>query len=276
MIVEKIIVRNYRLLKDFSIDLEKDLSLIVGKNNTGKTSLLTVIHKFLNGPDKTRFSFDDFNIDLKNHINGLVAADKIVSIGFVPIGIEMKLLIKYNDNDNLANLSRVMMDLDPEHYFILLGFSYTMDYDSLLKLREDFTTFNKKEQAKNDDNQSSAGSAVSRSQSRKTDSNKGANSRAPQAETDDKPSSAASAVRRTQSRARAGLPSPSHHSVVDLSVVALTAASMDVDMASPDGAAQNQRSGSPSFSPQLGQETPPNIGGSGANNAALNATSFRR
>ena len=148
MKIKNVIIKNYRLLKNFSIDLEDELSLVVGKNNTGKTSLLTVMSKFLNSSDKVRFSFDDFNIDLKNHIKGLVEGAEVNSEGFIPIGIKMKLLIKYNDTDSLANLSRVMMDLDPEHYYILLGFGYTMHYDSLMKLREDFAAFQIKEQEK--------------------------------------------------------------------------------------------------------------------------------
>ena len=48
MKIIKIEVQNYRLLKDFSIDLEDALSLVVGKNNCGKTSLLSVMDKFLN------------------------------------------------------------------------------------------------------------------------------------------------------------------------------------------------------------------------------------
>ncbi len=48
MKITKIQVENYRLLKDFSIDIEKELSLVIGKNNCGKTSLLSVIDKFLN------------------------------------------------------------------------------------------------------------------------------------------------------------------------------------------------------------------------------------
>ena len=40
MYLSKITVRNFRLLKNFSIDLEQDLSLVIGKNNSGKTSLL--------------------------------------------------------------------------------------------------------------------------------------------------------------------------------------------------------------------------------------------
>ena len=51
MKIKNVIIKNYRLLKNFSIDLEDELSLVVGKNNTGKTSLLTVMSKFLNSSD---------------------------------------------------------------------------------------------------------------------------------------------------------------------------------------------------------------------------------
>ena len=148
MKIDNIKIKNYRLLKNFSIDLEDELSLVVGKNNTGKTSLLTVMSKFLSSSDKARFSFDDFNIDLKNHIKSLVEGAEVDSETFIPVGIEMKLLIKYNDTDSLENLSRVMMDLDPDHYYILLGFGFTMDHNSLLSLKEDYAAFQEKEQEK--------------------------------------------------------------------------------------------------------------------------------
>lgn len=43
MFLNKITVQNFRLLKDFSVDLEQELSLIIGKNNSGKTSLLYLL-----------------------------------------------------------------------------------------------------------------------------------------------------------------------------------------------------------------------------------------
>lgn len=153
MKIKNVIIKNYRLLKNFSFELEDELSLVVGKNNTGKTSLLTVMSKFLNSSEKAKFSFDDFNIDLKNHIKGLVEEAEVDPENFNPIGIEMKLLIQYNENDSLANVSRVMMDLDPDHYYILLGFGYTMDYDSLNKLKVDYADFQIKEQAKKAENE---------------------------------------------------------------------------------------------------------------------------
>ena len=48
MKISKIKVNNYRLLKSFELEVEEKLSLIIGKNNTGKTSLFSVLSKFLN------------------------------------------------------------------------------------------------------------------------------------------------------------------------------------------------------------------------------------
>ncbi|NQU81200.1 MAG: AAA family ATPase [Bacteroidetes bacterium] len=61
MKITKIKVDNFRLLKEFEIDLEDNLSLVIGKNNCGKTSLLTILERFLVG-DQNNFSFDDLNI----------------------------------------------------------------------------------------------------------------------------------------------------------------------------------------------------------------------
>ena len=43
MRIKNIQVRFFRMLAEVSIDLEDDITLIVGRNNTGKTSLLEVI-----------------------------------------------------------------------------------------------------------------------------------------------------------------------------------------------------------------------------------------
>lgn len=43
MKVKKIHIENYRMLKRIDIDLEENLSLIIGKNNCGKTSFLSIL-----------------------------------------------------------------------------------------------------------------------------------------------------------------------------------------------------------------------------------------
>lgn len=124
------------------------MSLVIGKNNTGKTSLLTVINSFLNGSDKSRFSFDDFNIDFKNDLRTLIEGDIPQQENYKSVGIKLKLFIEYNENDNLANLSRVMMDLDPENKFIVLGFEYHLTYESLERIKQKYIEFKTKEVVK--------------------------------------------------------------------------------------------------------------------------------
>ncbi|WP_209403542.1 ATP-dependent endonuclease [Pseudozobellia sp. WGM2] len=148
MKIKKIKIENYRLLKEFSIDLEEIMSLVIGKNNTGKTSLLAVINSFLNGSDKSRFSFDDFNIDFKNELKVLIEGELPLEGDYSSFGIKLKLFIEYNEEDNLANLSRVMMDLDPENKFIVLGFEYHLTYESLEKIKLKYSEFLAKEAAK--------------------------------------------------------------------------------------------------------------------------------
>ncbi len=148
MKINKIKIENFRLLKNFQLDLEKELSLVIGKNNCGKTSLLAVLDKFLNQSDKNKFSFDDFNIDFKNEIKALVENPVADDGSFEQKGIKLKLFIEYNEEDNLSNISRVMMDLDPDNNFIVLGFEYVLDFEKLNKLRSDYDEFTRKEALK--------------------------------------------------------------------------------------------------------------------------------
>ena len=141
MNIFKIEIENYRLLKNFSIDLEEGLSLVIGKNNTGKTSFLTVLDKFLNNTDKNKFQYHDFNIDLKKEIEDLVKGDFIEEDIYKAKGIKMKIFIQYTEVCDLENLSRIMMDLDPENFCVVLGFEYTLSYNKYLKLLSDYKVF---------------------------------------------------------------------------------------------------------------------------------------
>lgn len=146
MKIKKIEVENFRLLKDFSIDLEDELSLVIGKNNTGKTSILTILDKFLN--EKNKFSYDDFNIDFKNELEGLLLSAETPP-DFLDKGVKLKLFIDYNEADDLSNVSRVLMDLDPDNNIIVLGFEHKINYDDFLKIRREFKIFSANEIAKN-------------------------------------------------------------------------------------------------------------------------------
>lgn len=66
MHLQKIHIENYRLLKNVDICLDSTLTLLVGKNNTGKTSIANLIGKVLNG-EKT-LAIDDYPLDCRSQL----------------------------------------------------------------------------------------------------------------------------------------------------------------------------------------------------------------
>ncbi len=120
MKISKIKVSNFRLLKSFELDLEEDLSLVIGKNNSGKTSLLAILDKFLNNKP---FNFDDFNIDYQKDIKTHLEA---INNDSPSIEISLYLYISYNEEDDLSNISYLMLDLDPENKMIVIKFEYIL------------------------------------------------------------------------------------------------------------------------------------------------------
>lgn len=148
MKIYKIQIENFRLLKNFSIDIEDELSLVIGKNNIGKTSILSALDKFLNRFDSNKFHFDDFNIDFKEELSALINGDIIEPEHYTEIGIKLKIFIEYTETCNLENLSRVMMDLDPDNNLIVLGFEYILPYDRYIDLKKDWSEFKIKEEHK--------------------------------------------------------------------------------------------------------------------------------
>lgn len=142
MKIFKIQICNYRLLKCFLMDIEKELSLVIGKNNTGKTSILSVLSKFLGQEDKYKFSFDDFNIEFKSELKTIIEnPNEVLEENFNQLGIKLNLYIEYDERDNLSNISRVMMDLDPDNNVIVLGFEYILNFQNYLRLRNDYQEF---------------------------------------------------------------------------------------------------------------------------------------
>jgi len=131
------------------MDLEDALSLVIGKNNTGKTSILVVLDKFLNQAEKNKFVFDDFNIEYKKYLTTIIESPDLMNEGdYVTTGIKLKLFIEYNAADNLSNISRVMMDLDPDNNIVVLGLEYVLNYDNYKKIRQAYSEYKAKQNEK--------------------------------------------------------------------------------------------------------------------------------
>lgn len=138
MKIEKIIVKNFRLLKNFSIDLEDSLSLVIGKNNVGKTSLLLILDQFIGsrGEGKRVFRFNDLNLDAQEQLKEYMTSPILAEDAYSPIAISMRLLISYTYQDNLANVSPLLMDLDEDNYYVAIGFDYYLPYEGYKDLHD--------------------------------------------------------------------------------------------------------------------------------------------
>jgi putative ATP-dependent endonuclease of OLD family len=136
MRITNIRIRNFRLLKDVTLDLERELSLILGKNNCGKTSLLVILERFLGGSGKPSFSFDDFSSGFKDELKERVESPEMNLEPFPPFGISLRVFIDYEDNDDLSNIgNKVIMDLDPANRTVVLGFDYYISQAGIVAAR---------------------------------------------------------------------------------------------------------------------------------------------
>ncbi len=133
MLITKIEVKNYRLLKDFSIDLREDFSLVVGKNNTGKTSLVSVLEKFILKEGK--FSYNDFCIPLRKNFIELEKGSQDSS----EIKITLDIFIEYSEADNLRNVP--ILNLNPKENIFKLSFEYLLEKEESLLLLKDFKKY---------------------------------------------------------------------------------------------------------------------------------------
>lgn len=135
MEIKKIYIQHYRSLNDFSLELKNDLSLIVGKNNCGKTSVLSVLEKIFNKNSNRNLVWEDINLNHRREIfeNIKRVSDNPDSELSSILGINLQIWIQYSELDSYQNIQGFMMDLNPENNFIILEFSYIIPTQ---KLRE--------------------------------------------------------------------------------------------------------------------------------------------
>ena len=116
MHIHKITIRNFRLLKDTELCLEKQTTVIVGRNNSGKTSLTELFRRLLSG-NSPNFHLEDFSLSVHEKFweafeleRSGSDEDDIRSV--LPI-IEVKLAISYDKNaSSFGALSDFIVDLD--------------------------------------------------------------------------------------------------------------------------------------------------------------------
>lgn len=125
MRITKITINNFRILKNSVMDFDRDLCLLLGRNNTGKTSFMVLIEKFLKSGD---FNFNDFSINLRSE---LFAFNETTDVN--ELSIQLIMTIEYDENDNLCHLSEFILDLNPECKTVNLLFECSIKKDKLLE-----------------------------------------------------------------------------------------------------------------------------------------------
>lgn len=124
MRITKIQAKNFRILQNSVMDFNRDLCLLLGRNNTGKTSFMVLIEKFLKNGE---FNFNDFPINLRSK---LFAFDETTDVN--ELAIQLIMTLEYGENDNLCHLSEFILDLDPECKTVNLLFECSVKKDKML------------------------------------------------------------------------------------------------------------------------------------------------
>jgi len=144
MRMKKASIKWFRKLKEVEVEFDKFSTIIVGRNNSGKTSLTEVFYKFLK---KGAFSFDDFSMDSylafeKAHVcwneklaikkedeDAMIAAE--LELRSVMPYITLSIEIEYEEHDDLSSLSPFIMDLDVNRKDALITCMYGLkDFDN--------------------------------------------------------------------------------------------------------------------------------------------------
>ena len=142
MKIEKAHIKNFRILKDTEIDFEDALSVVIGKNNAGKTSFLTIFEKFLTSP-KPEFTLDDFSIFEQQSICALESSEKSLE-EYVEASLSMKLYISYTDDDDISRASELLLDLEAEKKYFVLFLEFVLIFEKYRKLISDYKEYKEK------------------------------------------------------------------------------------------------------------------------------------
>ena len=114
--ISKIKIKNFRLLADVELDLEKETTLIVGRNNSGKTSLSEIIRRFLE-EQSPKFQIEDFSTVCYDQFYDALHAkntdkDEDEIRNLIPT-IELRIYLSYDiEQSDLGPLSNFIINLD--------------------------------------------------------------------------------------------------------------------------------------------------------------------
>lgn len=129
MQLKKIKIKNFRLLNDVEITFEKQTTLIVGRNNSGKTSATEFFRRLLD-PERPSFRIEDFSISSHAAFCGAwlakVAGQDEGQIRTLLPYISADLIIDYTGDGAFGTLSDFVVDLNPDCNEALIKIRYEL------------------------------------------------------------------------------------------------------------------------------------------------------
>lgn len=134
MRLSKIRIKNYRLLIDAELEVDTRTTLIVGRNNTAKTSCFQCIANVLEG---VAFSYNDYPLTKREDLLNKIALFMEKKFSFNELckqieTISVEFLVDYsldNPDDNLGALSPFIIDVDIDTTTALIRVEHRLKTD---------------------------------------------------------------------------------------------------------------------------------------------------
>ena len=148
MHLSKILLHNFRLLKSVELQLEVGVTVIVGRNNSGKTSLTEFFRRVLSD-HSPRFRLEDFSLGVHEQFwqaFQLFQEDKDErKVRNALPEIKAELFINYSGSTDFGSLSSFVIDLDLKCTVAKANVTYALDSGKIDVLFDGLTGINEKE-----------------------------------------------------------------------------------------------------------------------------------
>jgi len=148
MKITRISIKNFRLLEDIELCLEGGATVIVGRNNSGKTSLTEFFRRLLD-EKVPRFKLEDFSLGIHeqfwNAFDLYKSGEEEASIRKVLPVILTTIYIEYSENEDLGALSDFVVDINENCKLAKINIQYALSPGKIshlfAELKEDKLAF---------------------------------------------------------------------------------------------------------------------------------------
>ncbi|MBV6652735.1 MAG: ATP-binding protein, partial [Mameliella sp.] len=129
MKISKIQIKNFRLLSDVELCLEDGATVIVGRNNSGKTSLTELFRRLID-KNAPKFKLEDFPLAVYDEFYSVYElyrqGEEEMEVREKLPYIQVTITLDYDDEEELGQLSNFIIDLDESCQSTKVNISYSL------------------------------------------------------------------------------------------------------------------------------------------------------